>query len=85
MPTKLVFDLYVDRDEPDSAADAMAFWDKTNRQDWHICEMVHLGSKTVAYDQGRYSTEEEVVHAVDRFYLKEMGFLDGPQSRRTRA
>lgn len=82
--TQLVFDLYVDRDEPDSAADAMAFWDTTNRQDWHICEMAHLGSKTAAYDQGRYSTEEEVVHAVDRFYLKQMGFLDGPRSRRPR-
>jgi len=47
----------------------------TNRQDWHICEMAHLGSKTVAYRQGRYSTEEEVVHLVDRFYLKKMGYL----------
>ncbi len=75
--TRLVFDLYVDRDEPDSAADAMAFWDTTNRQDWHICEMAHLGSKTRAYDQGRYSTEEEVVHAVDRFYLRQMGYLRG--------
>jgi len=35
--------------------------------------MAHLGSKTVAYSQGRYSSEEEVVHLVDRFYLKKMG------------
>ncbi len=78
--TRLIFDLYVDRDEADPATDAMAFWDTTNRQDWHICEMAHLGSKTAAYGQGRYSTEEEVVHAVDRFYLREMGFL-GPRRR----
>ncbi len=75
--TRLVFDLYVDRDEPDPAADAMAFWDTTNRQDWHICEMAHLGSKTAAYTQGRYSSEEEVVHMIDRYYLQRMGWL-GP-------
>ncbi len=88
--TRLMFDLYVDRDEPDLAADAMAFWDTTNRQDWHICEMAHLGSKTVAYKQGRYSGEEEVVHLIDRYYLKRMGLLprtgpDGSSRRRPRA
>ena len=82
--TRLVFDLYVDRDEADSAEDAMAFWDMTNRQDWHICEMAHLGSKTAAYEQGRYSTEEEVVHAVDRFYLRQMGLLEGRRAPRSR-
>jgi phenylpropionate dioxygenase-like ring-hydroxylating dioxygenase large terminal subunit len=71
--TRLVFDVYVDREEADPAADAMEFWEMTNRQDWHICEMAHLGSKTVAYSQGRYSSEEEVVHLVDRYYLKQMG------------
>ncbi|MCI4352277.1 MAG: aromatic ring-hydroxylating dioxygenase subunit alpha [Thermoplasmata archaeon] len=76
--TRLMFDLYVDRDEPDPAVDAMEFWESTNRQDWHICELAHLGSKTVAYTQGRYSTEEDTVHAVDQYYLQRMGLLDGP-------
>ena len=80
--TRLVFDLYVDRDEPDPAQDAMDFWDMTNRQDWHICEMAHLGSKTVAYTQGRYSSEEEVVHLIDRYYLRQMGLLPRDRSRR---
>jgi phenylpropionate dioxygenase-like ring-hydroxylating dioxygenase large terminal subunit len=71
--TRLVFDVYVDGSETDPASDAMEFWEMTNRQDWHICEMAHLGSKTVAYTQGRYSSEEEVVHLVDRYYLKRMG------------
>jgi Rieske 2Fe-2S family protein len=75
--TRLVFDVYVDRDERHSADDAAEFWETTNRQDWHICEMAHLGSKTAAYTQGRYSSEEEVVHMVDRYYLSRMGFLDG--------
>jgi glycine betaine catabolism A len=73
--TRLIFDLYVDRDEKDPAADAMEFWETTNRQDWHICEMAHLGSKTLGYTQGRYSGEEEVVHLVDRYYLRRMGLL----------
>jgi glycine betaine catabolism A len=73
--TRLVFEVYVHKDEKDLAADAMEFWEMTNRQDWHICEMAHLGSKTAAYFQGRYSTEEEVVHLVDRYYLKRMGLL----------
>jgi len=73
--TRLIFDLYVDRDETNPAQDAMDFWDTTNRQDWHICEMAHLGSKTTAYEQGRYSSEEEVVHLIDRYYLSRMGFL----------
>jgi glycine betaine catabolism A len=70
--TRLVFELYVDGAETDPATDAMEFWETTNRQDWHICEMAHLGSKTVAYDQGRYSSEEEVVHLVDLYYLERM-------------
>ncbi len=79
--TRLMFDLYVDRDETDPAKDAMDFWDTTNRQDWHICEMAHLGSKTAAYTQGRYSSEEEVVHLIDRYYLKEMGRLPKGRAR----
>ena len=82
--TRLMFDLYVDRDERDPATDAMEFWDTTNRQDWHICEMAHLGSKTAAYTQGRYSTEEEVVHAIDRHYLKAMGLLPTRSAPRRR-
>ena len=73
--TRLVFDLYVAVDELGSAEDAMAFWDVTNRQDWHICEMAQLGAKTVGFTQGRYSSEEEVVHAIDRYYLAKMGLL----------
>jgi Rieske 2Fe-2S family protein len=73
--TRLMFDLYVDSDEPGPAEDAMAFWDTTNRQDWHICEMAHLGAKTIGFTQGRYSGEEEVVHAIDRYYLQHVGLL----------
>ncbi len=79
--TRLVFDVYVHRDETDPGADAMEFWEMTNRQDWHICEMAHLGSKTAAYFQGRYSSEEDVVHLVDQYYLKRMGLTKKPRRR----
>ncbi|MGA7923526.1 MAG: aromatic ring-hydroxylating dioxygenase subunit alpha [Thermoplasmata archaeon] len=82
--TRVIFDLYVDRDEQDPGTDAMDFWDTTNRQDWHICELAHRGSRSVAYRQGRYSSEEEVVHMVDSFYLTRMGLVgaDRGSSRR---
>ncbi len=72
--TRLVFDLFVDRDEKDPADDAMAFWEMTNRQDWHICELAQLGARTVGYTQGRYSSQEDTVHRLDRHYLERMGF-----------
>ncbi len=83
--TRLMFDLYVDRDETDPADDAMAFWDTTNRQDWHICELANLGARTVGYTQGRYSSQEDVVHALDRFYLRQMGVLTKRRGRRRSA
>jgi Rieske 2Fe-2S family protein len=78
--TRLVFELFVDQGESGAAEDAMRFWDVTNRQDWHICELAHLGAKTVGFSQGRYSAEEEVVHAIDRYYLREMGLLREPRA-----
>ena len=76
--THLTFDVYVDRDETGRADDAMGFWETTNRQDWHICELAHLGSKTAAYRSGRYSSEEEVVHLVDQYYVRRMGWTARP-------
>ena len=33
--------------------DAFAFWDMTNRQDWHVCEQMQLGLRSRAYRPGR--------------------------------
>ncbi len=90
--TLVIFDLYVDGESADDADDAMRFWDITNRQDWHICELAQLGASTDGYVRGRYSEEEEAVHAVDRTYLRALGLIDRPRvglglrgrSRRTR-
>jgi Rieske 2Fe-2S family protein len=45
--------------------DAIEFWDLTNRQDWHVCELQQQGTKSRAYTPGRYSSLESSVHGFD--------------------
>ena len=40
--------------------DAEEFWDRTNRQDWHICEQSQLGISSRAYAPGPYSPRESI-------------------------
>jgi Rieske 2Fe-2S family protein len=56
--------------------DGVAFWDKTNREDWHICEQSQLGVQSRAYTPGPYSPREGISAAFDREYLCAMGFGD---------
>jgi len=53
--------------------DGIEFWDQTNRQDWHICELAQLGISSRAYRPGPYSPRESLPAAFDRDYLKQMG------------
>jgi Rieske 2Fe-2S family protein len=46
-------------------SDAVAFWDLTNRQDWHVCELQQRGTASSSWVAGRYSNEEPSVHAFD--------------------
>jgi Rieske 2Fe-2S family protein len=46
-------------------SDAIAFWDLTNRQDWHVCELQQKGTRSSSWVAGRYSTIEPSVHAFD--------------------
>ncbi len=48
------------------AADAIEFWDQTNREDWAISEQSQLGISSRAYTPGPYSKREELLHAFDR-------------------
>ena len=48
-----------------NADDAIEFWDLTNRQDWHVCELQQAGTKSRAYTAGRYSSLESSVHGFD--------------------
>ncbi len=45
--------------------DAIEFWDLTNRQDWHVCELQQQGTGSRAYTAGRYSSMESSVHGFD--------------------
>jgi Rieske 2Fe-2S family protein len=52
--------------KPDfNPTDAIEFWDLTNRQDWHVCELQQQGTSSRAYTQGRYSSMESSVHGFD--------------------
>lgn len=55
------------------AADAVRFWDETNRQDWHICEQSHAGIASRAYVPGPYSAREGIAAAWDRAFLQALG------------
>ena len=46
-------------------SDAVAFWDLTNRQDWHVCELQQRGTRSRSWTAGRYSNQEPSVHAFD--------------------
>jgi len=53
--------------------DAIAFWDMTNRQDWHVCELSQQGIASRAYEPGPYSPRESIPAAWDREYLRVLG------------
>ena len=49
------------------ASDCVEFWDVTNRQDWHVCELSQAGIASPAYAPGPYSNREDLLYAFDRF------------------
>jgi len=53
--------------------DAVEFWDMTNKQDWHVCELSQLGIASRAYQPGPYSPRESIPAAWDREYLRQLG------------
>ena len=53
--------------------DAVEFWDMTNRQDWHVCELSQQGISSRAYQPGYFSPRESIPAAWDREYLRALG------------
>jgi glycine betaine catabolism A len=53
--------------------DAIEFWDMTNKQDWHVCELSQQGIASRVYQPGPYSPRESIPAAWDREYLCRMG------------
>lgn len=75
--TRVVCDWYFHPDafeqpgfNPDDAVD---FWDMTNKQDWHVCELSQAGIASRAYQPGPYSPRESIPAAWDREYLRQVG------------
>ena len=64
------------------ASAAVAFWDLTNRQDWHVCELQQRGTRSRSWTAGRYSNQEPSVHAFD-LMVADRYARDGLSSRRT--
>jgi Rieske 2Fe-2S family protein len=52
--------------------DAIEFWDMTNKQDWHVCELSQQGIASRAYEPGPYSPREGIPAAWDQEYLRQM-------------
>jgi Rieske 2Fe-2S family protein len=52
------------------ASDAIDFWDMTNRQDWHVCELSQAGISSRAYRPGPYSNREDLLYAFDRMIVR---------------
>lgn len=52
--------------------DGIEFWDMTNRQDWHVCELSQQGITSKCYRPGPYSARESIPAAWDRYYLSVM-------------
>jgi Rieske 2Fe-2S family protein len=52
-----------------NAADAIDFWDMTNRQDWHVCELSQEGIGSRGYTPGPYSNREDLLYAFDRMIV----------------
>jgi Rieske 2Fe-2S family protein len=75
--TRLVCEWYFHPDElarPDfSAATVREFWDMTNRQDWHVCELAQAGISSRSYRPGPYSNREDLLYAFDRFIVETLG------------
>jgi hypothetical protein len=63
-------------------SDAIAFWDLTNRQDWHVCELQQRGTRSQSWVAGRYSNQEPSVHAFDLMAVDRYA-NDGVNSART--
>jgi phenylpropionate dioxygenase-like ring-hydroxylating dioxygenase large terminal subunit len=60
------------QDEKFNPNDAIEFWDMTNRQDWHVCELSQQGIASRSYQPGPFSARESIPAAWDDYYLRVM-------------
>lgn len=53
-------------------ADAIDFWDETNREDWRVSELSQLGISSRGYRPGPYSTREGLLWDLDRIVVERL-------------
>lgn len=53
--------------------DAVLFWDRVDRQDWQVCELMQAGVSSRAYTPGSYAGAESLLAQFDREFLRIMG------------
>jgi len=53
--------------------DGVEFWDMTNRQDWHVCQLSYAGVQSKSYTPGPYSRREGLSAAFDQEVLTALG------------
>ena len=46
-------------------SDAVGFWDQVNREDWEVCRLTQRGMSSSGFQPGRYTLQEDDVHAFD--------------------
>jgi Rieske 2Fe-2S family protein len=69
--------------QPDfDPGDVVEFWDRTNRQDWHACEISQLGVRSRAYTPGPYYHWHELLLA--EFDQQVLRALERVEERRER-
>lgn len=54
-------------------ADAVEFWDITNRQDWAICESVQRGMRSRVHQHGYYAPMEDYSLDIRRYVRERLG------------
>ena len=54
-------------------ADAVAFWDTINRQDWAVCEGVQAGMRSYAFSRGYYAPMEDASLDIRRYIAAHLG------------
>lgn len=57
-------------------SEVVELWDRTNRQDWHLCELTQQGVGSRAYEAGPLSRAEGLLQAFGREYRRQMQELE---------
>ncbi|MGI0055178.1 MAG: aromatic ring-hydroxylating oxygenase subunit alpha [Thermoplasmata archaeon] len=64
--------------------DAVGLWDEINRQDWRVCELAQLGSRSHVWHGGRYSAAESMIYDFDAYLEERLGASGTrPETRKT--